>query len=65
MKEIIKKTWGYLFEIFIWFVYLWMGVLSIACAYILPKQGIITLIVAIAFTFVPRIYKRYKEVEEE
>ena len=42
-----------------------MGALAIACAYILPKQGIITLIGAIALTFVPRIYKKFKKTEEE
>lgn len=65
MKETVKKIWGYLFEIFIWFIYLWMGALSITCAYILPKQGIITLGGAVALVFVPRIYKKYRKSEEE
>ena len=65
MKETIKKIWGYLFEVFIWFIYLWMGALSITCACILPKEGIITLAGAIALTFVPKIYRKYKKPEEE
>ena len=64
-KETVKKIWGYLFEIFIWFIYLWMGAISIACACMLPKQGIITLVGAIGLTFVPRIYKKYRKSEEE
>lgn len=61
----VRKVWGYLFEIFIWFIYLWMGALAIACAYVSPKEGIITLIGAIALTFIPRIYKKFKRTEEE
>ena len=65
MKETVKKIWSYLFEIFIWFIYLWMGAVAIAYACILPKQGIFTLICAIALTFIPRIYKKFKKTEEE
>lgn len=65
LKEIVRKIWGYLFEIFVWFIYLWMGALAIACACILPKEGIITLIGAIVLTFVPRIYKKYRKTKEE
>ncbi len=65
LKETVKKIWGYLFEIFIWFIYLWMGAISIACACMLPKQGIISLVGAIGLTFVPRIYKKYRKSEEE
>lgn len=65
LKEIARKIWGYLFEIFVWFIYLWMGALAIACACILPKEGIITLIGAIVLTFIPRIYKKFKKIGEE
>lgn len=65
MKERIKVIWSYLFEIFIWFLFLWMGALAIACSYVLPKEGIICVVGAIAFTFVPRIYKKFKKAEEE
>ncbi len=65
MKETINKIWGYIFEIFIWFIYLWMGLISISYAYILPKQGIFILVGAIALTFIPRIYKKHKKNGEE
>lgn len=65
MKETIKKIWGYLFEVFIWFIYLWMGALSIACTYILPKEGTFCIVGAILLTFAPRVYKRFKKAEEE
>lgn len=65
MREQIKVICGYLFEIFIWYLYLQMGALSIALFYVLPRESITCIIGAIVFTFVPKIYKRYKKVKEE
>lgn len=65
LKEIIKKIWDYLFEIFVWSIFLWMGALSIACTYIFPKEGVLFIVSAIALTFVPRIYENYKKRREE
>jgi len=61
LKKVVNKICEYLFEIFIWFICLWMMVISITCTYLYPREGIIFIISAILLTFIPIIHNKIKK----
>lgn len=61
LKKVVNKICEYLFEIFIWFICLWMIVISITCAYLFPREGIVFIISATLLTLIPKIYNKIKK----
>lgn len=64
IKRAIGAIWDYFFEMFIWFLFLWMCELAVLYSCAFPKQGIETVFVAIMLTTVLRLYKKFKKTEE-
>lgn len=60
IKNIITNIEDFLFELLIWFLIIWLGIIAIAFTYLLPKTGIIIFSFAFIFAIAPKIYKRIK-----
>lgn len=57
MLEKFKVIYNVFFEIFIWFLYMWLGVIAIGFTCVIPKLGTFIMILAIICTFFRRRLK--------
>lgn len=54
MFEKFRTIYNFLFGIFVWFLYMWLGVIAIGFTYLLPKQGIFAIVCAVICTIIRR-----------
>lgn len=64
IKRVMGMIWNYFFEVFIWFLLIWMCELAVLYSCLFPKQGIEAVFASIILTTVPRLYKKFKKTEE-
>lgn len=62
-KIIIKKLFNYIFEIFVWYLILWICGIVTIYSYIAPKQSALVLFGAVVLTMIPKIHDRFKKTE--
>ena len=63
MFKKFRTIYNFMFEIFLWVIYIWSAVIAIGLTYILPKQGIIVIICAIICTIIRRVVARNHKEE--
>lgn len=57
--KILFTVFDYLYTIFIWFIFLLFGGISLAVAYLCPNMGITALVAAIAITILSKLFKKH------
>ena len=62
-KKIIKTTFTYLSEVLFWFSFAWAMILAVAFSYVLPKEGITILVLAIIMVSIDRLSKWIEHTE--
>lgn len=55
MFEKFRIIYNFMFEIFLWFLYVWLGVIAVGITYLLPKQGAVIIICAVICTIIRRV----------
>lgn len=65
MLEKFRIIYNTFFEIFIWFLYMWLGVMAIGLTYVIPKLGIFIIFLSIVSTILRRKMKRFYSGKEE
>ena len=65
MLEKFKTIYNTFFEIFMWFLYVWVGVIAIGFTYVIPKLGIFIIFLSIVCTILRRKMKNFHSGKEE
>lgn len=65
MLEKFRAIYNTFFEIFMWFLYMWVGVVAIGLTYIIPKLGIFIIFLSIVCTISRRKMKKFYSDKED